>query len=69
MAFYMKRKIMNPRMVKIMNEEEVRVIGYCVECGDEITDDIGEYYCAPDGSLLCSKECIIEHFNIAVMED
>ena len=50
-------------------DEEIRVIGYCVECGDEITDDIGEYYCAPDGALLCSKECIIEHFNIAVMED
>jgi hypothetical protein len=55
-------------MVRIM-DEEIRIIGYCTECGDEITDDIGEYYCCPDGSLLCSRECILEHFNIAVMED
>ena len=49
-------------------DEEVRIIGYCVVCGDEITDDINEYYCGPDGSLLCSHGCILEHFNIVVME-
>ena len=48
-------------------DEEIRVIGHCTCCGDEITDDF-RYYCAPDGSLLCSKECIIEHFDITVME-
>lgn len=58
---------MNLRKVKTM-DEEVRVIGYCVECNSEITDDIGEYYCDGDGNLLCSRECLLEHFGVTQME-
>ena len=48
--------------------EEVRIHGVCAECGDEITDEINEYYCDTDGNLFCSHECILEHFNVSVME-
>lgn len=48
-------------------DEEIRVIGYCTECGDKITDDF-RYYCDSDGNLFCSKECVLEHFDVTVME-
>lgn len=48
--------------------EDVRVFGYCVECGTKITDDIEEYYCDEDGNLLCSHECILEYFNVHLLE-
>jgi hypothetical protein len=67
MAFYMKRKIMNPRTVKIMNDES-RIIGYCIECDSPITDDMDAYYCDNEGNLLCSHECILEYFCITQME-
>ena len=28
-----------------MDREDVRILGYCEECGIEITDDFEEYYC------------------------
>jgi hypothetical protein len=49
-------------------DEEVRIFGVCVECGSTITDEIDEYYCDDDGNLLCSHECLLEHFNVNVME-
>jgi hypothetical protein len=49
-------------------DEEVRVFGYCIECGSEITDGIGEYYCDSEGNLICSRECLLEHFSLTVME-
>ena len=55
------------RMVKIMNEE-IRVFGYCEECGVKITDDIEEYYCDDEGNVFCSCECILEHFGIYRIE-
>lgn len=63
----MKRKNMNLRTVKTMNEE-VRVFGECVECGSAITDDIETYYCDEEGNLFCSHECILEHFQLHLME-
>lgn len=38
-------------------EKEVRVLATCAECGDEITDDVEEYYCDEDGNFYCSIEC------------
>ena len=32
-------------MVRQMDREDVRILGYCEECGIEITDDFEEYYC------------------------
>jgi hypothetical protein len=49
-------------------DEEVRTLGICVECGSAITDDIEEYYCDDEGNLLCSHDCILEHFCIYKME-
>ena len=48
--------------------DEIRVLGVCAECGNEITDEIREYYCDQDGNLFCSHECALEHFNIVTME-
>lgn len=48
--------------------DEIRVLGYCAECENEITDDVSEYYCDSDGNLLCSHECVLEHFNVVTME-
>ena len=50
-------------------DEEVRVFGYCMECGAKITDDIEEeYYRDEEGNLICSHECILEHFGLHIME-
>ena len=38
-------------------EKEVRVLAYCAECNEEITDDVEEYYCDEDGNFYCSIEC------------
>lgn len=49
-------------------DEEVRTLGYCIECGDTITDEIEEYYCDSEGNLFCSHECLLEHFDVVLME-
>ena len=49
-------------------DEEMRVFGYCMECGSKITDDVEEYYCDEEGNLICSQECLLEHFNVTQME-
>ena len=51
-----------------MHEDEVRVFGYCAECGYRITDNIEDYFCDEDGNLLCSFECVLEHCSITHME-
>ena len=63
----MKKKNLNLRKVRVM-DEEIRVFGVCVECGSKITDELEEYYCDDEGNLLCSHECILEHFCITQME-
>lgn len=63
----MKKKNMNLRTVKTM-DEEIRVYGYCTECSCKITDEFEEYYCDPEGNLFCSHECLLEHFELQVME-
>ncbi len=67
MGYYMRKKIMNQKKVKAMNEES-RVFGYCSNCGSKITDDIEEYYCDEEGNLLCSHDCVLEYFCVNVME-
>lgn len=48
--------------------DEVRVLGYCAECGNEITDDVSEYYCDSNGDVLCSYECVLEHCGVTTVE-
>ena len=49
-------------------DNEIRVFGYCVKCGEKITDEIEDYYCNDDGECFCSIECIMEHYNISKIE-
>lgn len=48
--------------------DDIRILGYCAECGNEITDDFEEYYCDQDGNLFCCNEHVLEFFNITQME-
>lgn len=49
-------------------DDNIRVFGYCMECGAKITDDVETYYCDEEGNLLCSHECLLEHFSLYEME-
>ena len=48
--------------------DEVRVFGYCECCSNEITDADEEYYVTEDGKVLCSIECVLEHFGVVKVE-
>ena len=41
----------------MINKEEVRLIGYCAECGEDITDDMEDISIDEDGHYFCSCEC------------
>ena len=49
------------------DNDNVRMIGYCAECGANITDD-ADYYCDEEGYLFCSCECAMEHYGIHKLE-
>ena len=49
-------------------DEDIRVFGYCMECGSKITDDVEVYYCDDEGNLLCSHECLLDHFDMTQIE-
>ena len=55
-------------MVRQMDREDVRILGYCEECGIEITDDFEEYYCDENGPYYCSCECAMEHYGLHKLE-
>ena len=48
--------------------DEVRVLGYCAECGNTITDDVRECYCNDDGEYFCDIECLLTYYNISKIE-
>jgi hypothetical protein len=48
--------------------DEVRVFGYCENCGAEVTDEYDEYYIADDGKVFCSIECICENYGLTKVE-
>lgn len=48
--------------------DEVRVFGYCENCGEEVTDDYNEYYITDDGTIFCSCECLCEAYGITKIE-
>ena len=49
--------------------DEIRVFGYCENCGDPITDENeGDYFVSEDGKVFCSYECVCEHHGIAKVE-
>lgn len=64
----MKEKKMNQGEVAQMDNEETRVLAYCAECGNEITDDIEDYYCDEDGNFFDCIECAMAHYGIHRLE-
>jgi hypothetical protein len=48
--------------------DEVRILGYCECCGNEVTDKDEEYYVSDDGKVFCSIECICENYSITKVE-
>lgn len=47
---------------------EVRTLGHCAECNNEITDDAENYYCDEDGNFFCSDECAMIYHGIHRLE-
>ena len=47
--------------------DEVRVLGYCTECSNRITDE-NNVYVNDDGEYFCCVECAIEHAHIRCLE-
>ena len=47
---------------------EIRMLGYCAECGDKITDEGAEYYCNDEGEYFCCIECVCDHHGITKIE-
>lgn len=50
------------------NNEETRVIGYCAECGSEITDDMEDIYVDEDGHYFDSSECAMIYCGLHKLE-
>jgi ribosomal protein L24E len=48
--------------------DDVRVFGYCENCGDKITDSSKEYYVSDDGKVFCCCECAMEHLGVVKIE-
>ena len=48
--------------------DDIRILGYCAECGNAITDDVREYYRNEDGECFCEIECLLEHYNISKVD-
>lgn len=51
-----------------MNEPDVRVIGYCAECGNEVTDDMEDIYVDEDGNYFCSSDCAMIYHGLHKLE-
>lgn len=51
-----------------MDENEVRVTGYCEECGNEITDEFEDVYIDNEGRYFCGIECLLSFHNISKIE-
>lgn len=51
-----------------MDEREVRIFGYCKNCGDEVTDEHGEYCVNDDGEVFCCVECALESCGVTKIE-
>jgi len=48
--------------------DEVRVFGYCENCGEKVTDENEEYYVTDDGKVLDCVECVLEYYSVTKVE-
>jgi hypothetical protein len=48
--------------------DEIRIFGYCENCGEKVTDESQEYYVNEQGEVLCSIGCVLEHYDITKIE-
>lgn len=48
--------------------DEIRIFGYCKCCGEEVTDEYGEYCVNEDGEVFCNEECAFEYYGITKVE-
>lgn len=48
--------------------DDIRVFGYCENCGEKVTDKSGEYFIKDDGRVFCSLECCLEHLGVTKVE-
>jgi hypothetical protein len=48
--------------------DEIRVFGRCEYCGEEVTDELEEYYVNDYGEVFCSVECICQHYGVTKLE-
>ena len=48
--------------------DEIRVFGYCENCGEKVDGYYNEYYITDDGKVFCSIECVIEHHGVTKVE-
>ena len=63
----MKSPSLSLRMVRKMDENEVRVLGYCAECNSKITDE-HDVYVDEDGNYFDDIECVLSFYNIHKLE-
>lgn len=50
------------------NDEGIRVLRICENCGDEITDEQEEYYVNDDGEAFCCIECLCGYYEVTKIE-
>lgn len=48
--------------------DDIRVFGYCENCGEKVTDELDEYYINENGEAFCSIECVLEHYRVVKIE-
>jgi hypothetical protein len=48
--------------------DEIRVLGYCECCGNQITDEDDYHYVNENGEMFCSVECVCEHYGVIKRE-
>lgn len=48
--------------------DEIRVFGYCENCGEQVTDEREEYYVTDDGRVFCCVECVCEAHGLTKVE-
>lgn len=49
-------------------DEEVRVIGYCENCDNVITENDSEAFVDEEGNYYCCVDCILERNKITRLE-